>query len=164
MDNKKKLLLFIMLLPWLTVPFLGKQAIKRFSFTSLFISLLFGAQSVYAHKKGWWRVYPKLFPNVIGETPFIIGPFFVGAIWILKYTYGKFLRYTFINLGVDFFHLYVFVTWLNKMGIASLIRLKNNQALLLFSANATVMYGFQWLIDKKVNPKPKSFIKRILSK
>jgi hypothetical protein len=163
MDNKKKFLLVIMLLPWLTVPFLGKQTVKRFSLTSLFIGLLFGAQSVYANRKGWWRVYPKLIPNVINETPFIVGPFFVGAIWILKYTYGKFLRYTFLNIGVDFFHIFIFVKWLQKVGIASLIRLKDYQALILFSANAGIMYGFQWLIDKKVNPKPKSFIKRILS-
>src|SRR3954469_99427 len=151
MDHKKKLLLLIMLLPWLTFPFLGKQAIKRFSFTSLIIGLLVGAQSMYAHKKGWWRVYTQLFPNVIGEIPFIVGPFLIGAIWILKYTYGKFLRYTLINLGVDFFHIYIFSKWLTRKGIASLIRLKNYQALLLWSANAALMYGFQWIIDDKVN-------------
>lgn len=164
MDSKKKYLLVIMLLPWLTVPFLGKKAIKRFSITSLFIGLVVGAQSVYAHKKGWWRVYPQLFPNMISELPFIIGPFYVGAIWILKFTYGKFLRYTLLNLGVDTFHIYIFAVWLRRMGIASLIRLKNYQGLLLFSVNAFIMYGFQRLIDKKVNPeKPKSLIKRILS-
>lgn len=163
MINKKRLVLVIMLLPWLTFPFLGRRAIKRFSLTSLIMGALFGVQSLYAHKKGWWRVYTQLFPNVMGEFPFIIGPFYIGAIWILKFTYGKFLRYALLNLGVDFFHIYFFVTWLRKVGIASLIRLKNYQALLLFSANAAIMYGFQWLIDKKVNPKPKSFIKRILS-
>lgn len=163
MDTRKKYILVIMVLPWLTVPFLGKKALKRYSFTSLIIGLLFGGQSLYAHKKGWWRVYPKLIPHVIGEFPFIVGPFFVGALWILKFTYGKFLRYTLINLGVDFFHIYIFVAWLRKMGIASLIQLKNYQALLLFSINAATMYGFQWLIDKKVNPKPKSLIKRIFS-
>ncbi|MCM3693705.1 hypothetical protein [Neobacillus niacini] len=164
MDNKKKYVLVIMLLPWLTVPFIGKKALKRFSLTSLFVGLLFGVQSVYANKKGWWRVYTQLFPNVMGEVPFIIGPFFVGAIWILKFTFGKFLRSTLLNLGVDFFHIFVFVRWLQRMGIASLIRLKDYQALILFSANAAIMYGFQWLIDKKVNPeKTKSLIKRILS-
>jgi hypothetical protein len=164
MNNKRKYVLVIMLLPWLTVPFIGKKAMKRFSLTSIFIGLLFGLQSVYAHKKGWWRVYPQLFPNVIGEVPFIVGPFFVGSIWILKFTFGKLLRYTLINLGVDFFHFFVLVKWLQRMGIASLIRLKDYQALVLFSANAAIMYGFQWLIDKKVNPvKTKSLIKRILS-
>lgn len=164
MENKKKFLLIVMILPWLSVPFLGKMAIKRFSLTGVFIGILFALQSVLAHKRVWWRVYPNLHPKLMGETPFIIGPFFVGALWILKYTYGKFLRYTFINLGVDFFHIYIFVNWLKNQGIASLIRLKNYQALLLFSANAAIMYGFQFLIDKKVNPqKPKSFIKRIFS-
>jgi hypothetical protein len=164
MNNKRKYVLVIMLLPWLTVPFIGKKAMKRFSLTSIFIGLLFGLQAVYANKRGWWRVYTQLFPNVMGEVPFIIGPFFVGVIWILKFTFGKFLRYTLINLGVDIFHIYVFIRWLQRMGIASLIRLKDYQALVLFSANAAIMYGFQWLIDKKVNPKkPTSLIKRILS-
>jgi hypothetical protein len=163
MNNKKKFVLVVMLLPWLTVPFIGKNAMKRFSLTSIVIGLLFGAQSIYAHKKGWWRVYTQLFPKTMGEVPFIVGPFFVGAIWILKFTYGKFIRYTLVNLGIDFFHIFIFVKWLQRVGIASLIRLKEYQALLLFSANAAIMYGFQRLIDKKVNPKkPKSFIKRIL--
>ncbi|MFP7298853.1 hypothetical protein [Neobacillus niacini] len=164
MNNKRKYILVIMLLPWLTVPFIGKKAMKRFSLTAAFIGLLFGLQSVYANKKGWWRVHTRLFPNVLGEIPFIIGPFFVGSIWILKFTFGKFLRYTLINLGVDFFHIYIFVNWLHRVGIASLIRLKEYQALILFTANAAIMYGFQWLIDKKVSPeKTKSLIKRILS-
>jgi hypothetical protein len=162
MENKKKFLLAVMLLPWLTIPFLGKQSFKRFSLTSLFIGLLFAGQSVIAHKRGWWRVYPKLIPNVMGEVPFIAGLFFIGAMWILKYTYGKFLRFALINLGVDFFHIYIFVGWLRRIGIASLIRLKRYQALLLFSLNGLVMYGFQAMVDKKVNPKkPKSFLQRL---
>ncbi|MEH7179848.1 hypothetical protein [Neobacillus vireti] len=164
MDFRRKLLLVIMILPWLTVPFLGRQALKRFSLTSLFIGILFGGQCVYAHRKSWWRVYPKIFPNSMAEIPFIAGPFFVGAIWILKYTYGKFLRYTFLNLGVDFFHVYIFVAWLKKLGVVSLIKLKEYQALLLLTVNAVVMYGFQWLIDSKVAPnKTKSLLTRIFS-
>ena len=164
MNNKKKFILVIMLLPWLTVPFIGKKAMKRFSLTSIFIGLLFGLQSVYANKNAWWRVHTHLFPRVMGEIPFIFGPFFVGAIWILKFTYGKYIRYTLLNLGVDTFHIYIFVKWLHRMGIASLIRLKDYQALLLLTANASIMYGFQRLIDKKVNTeKPKSLLKRILS-
>jgi hypothetical protein len=164
MKFRKLLLVVTMLLPWLSIPFIGKNAIKRFSLTGVFICLVFGFQCVVAEKRGWWRVYQRLFPSGMAEIPFIVGPFFVGALWILKYTYGKFLRYTFLNLGVDTFHIYIFVSWLKKMGIASLIRLKNYQALLLLTINAVVMYGFQFLIDKKVNPvKPKSWIKRILS-
>ncbi len=74
------------------------------------------------------------------------------------------MRYTILNLGVDFFHIYIFVTWLRKMGIAALIRLKNYQALILFTVNAVLMYGFQSIADKIMKPKkPKSWIKRILS-
>lgn len=164
MDNKKRFLLLLMLLPWLTVPFLGKQTIKRFSLTSLFMGVVVVFQSLISRKRGWWRVYPTLHPNLMGEIPFIVGPFFVGAIWILKFTYGKFLRFTFLNLGVDFFHIYIFEGWLKKMGIASLIRLKRYQALILYTLSAVMMYGFQFLIDKKVNPsRTKSFIKRIFS-
>nr|WP_263323373.1 hypothetical protein [Neobacillus sp. Marseille-Q6967] len=41
MDNKKKFLLIMMFLPWLTIPFLGKQTIKRFSFASILIGIVF---------------------------------------------------------------------------------------------------------------------------
>lgn len=164
MGTNKKLLLVIMLLPWLSFPLLGKATIKRFSLTASFIGLLFAIQSLIAHRRGWWRVYERLFPNVIGEIPFIIGPFYIGSLWILKYTFGKFLRYTLLNLAIDFFHIYAFVAWLEKMGIAGLIRLKNTQALLLFSFNALLMYGFQLVVDKKVNPnKPRWVLKKFLS-
>lgn len=163
MENKKRFLLIMMLLPWLSTPFIGKKAIKRFSLAAMLIGLVVSAQSVIAHKRAWWRVYPQLIPNVIPEIPFIAGPFYVGSLWILKYTFGKFLRYTLVNLAVDSFHIYIFVDWLKRLGIASLIRLKRYQALLLFSFNAVVMYGFQLLVDKKLNPqKTKSLIKRIL--
>lgn len=164
MDDKKKFLWIVMFLPWLTFPFLGKQTVKRFSIASIAIGILFGVQSVIAHRRGWWRVYPRLHPKIMGELPFIIGPFYIGALWILKFAYGKFMRYTLLNLGVDFFHIYIFVTWLRKMGIASLIRLKNYQALILFTFNAVLMYYFQRVFDNIIKPKkPKSWTKRILS-
>lgn len=164
MENNKKILWLLMLLPWLTVPFLGKNTMKRFSLTSLFMGGVVVLQSILSRQRGWWTVYSKLHPKVMGEIPFIVGPFFVGAVWILKFTYGKFLRYTFLNLVVDFFHIYIFEGWLKKMGIASLLRLKRYQALILYTFSAFMMYGFQFLIDKKVNPpRPKSFIKRIFS-
>ena len=164
MNYRKLILLAITVLPWLSFPFLGKQAIKRFTFASIFAGVLILIQSVIAYNRGWWKVYTRLIPNVMGEVPFVIGPFYIGALWILKLTYGKFMRYSLTNLGVDFFHIYVFVAWLKKLGIAALIRLKNYQALLLFTANALAMYGFQFFIDKKINPKKKkSLIKRIFT-
>jgi hypothetical protein len=164
MENNKRFLLLLMLLPWLSVPFLGKKSFKRFSLAAMLISVVFAIQSVISHRRGWWRVYPKLIPNVIGEFPFIVGPFYVGAMWILKFTYGKFFRYLLLNLGVDFFHIYIFVTWLKSQGIAALIRLKNYQALLLFKLNAILMYGFQTINHKKINQKkPKTLLKRIFS-
>lgn len=164
MENNKRFLLAMMLLPWLTFPFLGKKAVKRFSITSLFIGVVVVIESLIAHKRGWWRIYERLHPKIMGELPFIVGPFYIGAIWILKFTFGKFLRYSFLNLGIDTFHIYVFVKWLKSMGIVSLIRLKNYQALMMFTFNALIMYGFQLLIDKKVNPKrPTTVLKRIFS-
>ncbi|MEW9050815.1 MAG: hypothetical protein AB2392_06635 [Neobacillus sp.] len=164
MEHKKRFLLAVIVLPWLTVPFLGKKAFKRFSLTALFICGMFGVQSVIAHKRGWWRVYPKLFPNMIGEFPFMIGPFFVGALWILKFTFGRFLRYTLLNLAVDYFHIYFFVAWLKRMGVASLIRLKNYQAYSLFTINAVLMYGFQMVVEKwRARKHPKTFIEKLFS-
>ncbi|WP_449621184.1 hypothetical protein [Robertmurraya sp. Marseille-Q9965] len=145
MKYSKGLLLVMLVFPWLTLPFLGKGAVKRFLAASILISLVVRIESIFAKKQRWWWFYEKLHPKLKGEFPLIWGPFFIGSMWILKITYGKFPMYLLTNLIIDTLFTYPFVTFLKKTGIGSLVRLKTYQLSLLFFLKSLLLYGFQYL-------------------
>lgn len=148
--NTKLLLGAMMVIPFLSIPLIGKKSFKRFMPAGIFISLVVGAVSVMARKWKWWWWYEKLHTRIPGITPFI-GPFFIGSIWILKFTYGKFTRFVLINLIVDSLFTYVFVNYLTKSGIASLVRMKKIHLSLIFFIEALLLYGFQYVKEKVVS-------------
>ncbi|WP_096911897.1 hypothetical protein [Neobacillus jeddahensis] len=141
----KLLLLLVMILPWGTTPLLGKSAFKRFLPAGVFISLMVRIVNIIAKKGKWWWWYEPFHPNLSGVIPFMLGPFFVGSMWILKWTYGKFFRYMILNLIMDSIFTYIVVPYLTKFGIASLVRMKKIQLMYVFTVLATILYLFQIL-------------------
>lgn len=157
----KSLLLLVMILPWFTVPILGKDTFKRFLPAGLFISLVVRIVNFIAKKRRWWWWYETLSPKMSGVIPFMWGPFLVGSMWILKWTYGKFFRYMLLNLVVDGMFTYGLVYYLHKFGIASLVRMKKIQLMYVFIFEALLLYGFQFLKEKvlvKVSIKEKNLL------
>ena len=148
--RKPKLILFFMLIfPWLTVPLLGKDTFKRYFLAGIFISLIVRMESMVAKKRKWWWFTEKIHPKLAGEFPLIWGPFLIGSMWILKFTYGKFFIYILTNLVVDTFFTYPFVKIMKSQGVGSLIRLKEYQLSILFFFKSLILYGFQFLREKK---------------
>ncbi|MBO1514162.1 hypothetical protein [Metabacillus bambusae] len=148
MKYSKVLLMMMMLLPWFTVPILGKISFKRFLPAGLFITIVVRIVNFIAKKRKWWWWYETLHPKVSGVIPFMWGPFLVGSIWILKWTYGKFFRYMILNLIVDLMLTYILVDYLTKFGIASLVRMKKIHLMYVFTVEALLLYGFQFLKEK----------------
>ncbi|XJZ27659.1 hypothetical protein ACF5W4_02085 [Bacillota bacterium Lsc_1132] len=136
---------------WLSFPFLGKQTIKRFFPAALFISLFVFGESFVARKRVWWWFYK------IGIAPLIAGPFFVGTMWILKFTYGTFFRYIAVNLLVHFLFVYVIVDWFKRIGYASIVRLKKGQLLILFIFKALILYVFQFCKEMSLSKAKQRF-------
>lgn len=145
MKYSKSLLFIMMILPWITVPLLGKDAFKRYLPAGLFISLIVRIVNVIAKRRKWWWWYETIHPKLSGVIPFMLGPFLVGSMWILKWTYGKFLKYIMFNFVFDSFFTYIVVQYLTKFGIASLVRMKSIQLMYVFAALSLLLYIFQWL-------------------
>lgn len=144
----KSLLVLIMILSWFSIPLLGKREIKRFLPAGLFITMIVSIEDLIAKKRKWWWWYEKLHPKLSGIVPLLWGPFFIGSIWILKWTYGKFIRYIILNLIIDSMFTYLLVDLFKKIGIASLVRLKKYQLSLLFFLKSLLLYGFQFVKEK----------------
>lgn len=150
----KAFLMGLLVVPWLSLPILGRENIKKFFPGALFICLFVIGESFLARKQVWWWFYKKLHPNLIGEIPLIFGPFFVGTLWILRFTYGNLFKYIVSNLIVDSFFVYVVIGWFKQIGYASLVRLKKYQLLFLFTFKSLLLYLFQSVIEKsKDNPR-----------
>jgi hypothetical protein len=144
----KVLLPAMMVLSWLTVPLLGKTAIKRYLPASIMMAIIVCLESILARKRKWWVYYVKIHPKLPGGFPLTWGPFLVGSIWILRLTYGKFKWYLLLNLAVDTIFTYKFVNMLKGLRIASLVRLKKYQLSILFFVKSLLLYGFQIIREK----------------
>lgn len=148
MRNTKLFMIIMTLLPWLSVPLLNAKTFKRFLPSALFMCLYVTAEGYLAQKKKWWWFLFPVKPNVVGELPLIFGPFLVGSLWILKYTYGKFSLYLLINIVIDSIFTCFTLNWFKKIGYVSLVRLTKFQLSLLFLVKSIIMYGFQVMYEK----------------
>ncbi|MFP3847154.1 hypothetical protein U5N57_24630, partial [Priestia filamentosa] len=78
-NKKKTFSLAMIIIPWLTVPFMGKKSFLRFlpvaSFINLFLSLL----SLKANKRKWWMNKNPLSPGSV-DFSYILGPYYVATL------------------------------------------------------------------------------------
>jgi len=138
----------MVLISWMTVPFIGWKNIKKFLPSSFFVSFILMNLSYIGTKKKWWVFGTRLTPNLNQELPFIIGPFLAGSMWIFKWTYGKFLKYTALNTAFDLLFAYP-LTWLfKKYNIFSLKRMSHFYFFLMFYSVSFIMYGFQKIFGR----------------
>ncbi|MFF2449124.1 hypothetical protein ACFVSW_18840 [Neobacillus sp. NPDC058068] len=143
----KMYLLGIALIPWISIPLLGKQSIKRFLPASIFMGLLLIGESLLARKKVWWWIYKRPHPSIMGEAPLIVGPYIVGSLWMLRLGFGNILKYSIFNLSIHLLFVYVLMDWCKRNGYWSLVRLKKYQLLLLFIIEAIILYATQLLFE-----------------
>lgn len=138
----------MVLLSWLTVPLLGRRNIKRFLPAAFLVVLLEGIQVQMGKKRKWWVFYNHPTSYLSGEFPFNIGPFLVGSMWILKWTYGNFKKFILINAVVDGFFSFVTVGMLKKLKVVKLVRFSSWQFFLYIFYKSFLLYGLQFVVDK----------------
>lgn len=139
----------IILISWLSLLFLEKRHIKRF-FPAAVITILYEIiDAKVGQKRKWWVFFHKNKSFVSNELPFCLGPFFIGAIWILRLTYGNFKKFILLNAVVNAFFAYMFTKFLEKTKIARLGRLTEFQFFLYLFYKIPLLYGAQYFIEKK---------------
>lgn len=111
------------------------------------MALIVRITNAVAKKRRWWWWYETLHPKLSGSIPFILGPFLIGSLWIMKWTYGKFIEFITLNLIVDGVFTYIVVPYLTKFGIASLIRMRKIQLMYVFAVLASLLYSIQFIKD-----------------
>lgn len=143
--------LVMVLLAWLTIPFLGLNNIKRFFPASLLIVFFEFINVLIGKRRKWWFFFNKPNSYLINEFPFNIGPFLVGSMWILKWTYDNFKQFVLLNATVNAFFAFILVKLMEKLKVVKLVRLSHFQFFLYFFYKAPLLYGIQYIIEHKKN-------------
>ncbi|WP_078544604.1 hypothetical protein [Litchfieldia alkalitelluris] len=151
LKNQQLINIALVLLSWLTLPLLGKRNIKRFFPASILVVILEFFSVLIGRKQKWWVFYKKPNSMISGELPFIVGPFIVGSMWILKFTYGNFKKFIALNAVIDLIFAYPTVKILEKNKVSTLVRLNHVQFFLYIFYKAFFLYGFQYIFDKTRN-------------
>lgn len=146
MKSSKRILLAILILPWLTIPLLGKNALIRYAPSAIFICTFTKAIDVFGENKKWWRFY-KGIPPLNSMNFFNLGPYLVMSLWMLKYTFGKFPLYFFTNTILHILFLFPGLKFVARFKIFSLVKLTRLQYLAVNSLRAVLLYLFQMMIE-----------------
>jgi hypothetical protein len=151
--NKKKVFsLAQLIIPWLTVPFMGKRSFFRFLPIASLVNLFLSTTSIIANKKKWWKNKNPISPGAVDFTYFL-GPYFVGTLWIFKFTYGNFPKYLLTNLVIDSFNAFPYFFISQKLGVLKFIKWKKRHWGIMSFIWAIIIYGIQHLVERSIKQK-----------
>lgn len=138
----------IIMIPWISLLFIGKRSFKRFSLSGVFIVVFEIINHMYGHKRNWWKFYDKRKSFIKDELPFSVGPYMPLSMWLLKISFGNFKKFVLLNAIADGLFAFLFIDVLKKFKIISLNRLNHFQFFLYLHYKAYLLYGVQYLFEK----------------
>ncbi len=104
------------IIPWLTLFFMKKEDIKRFMSLGLFTFWLSIIVTEIGITTGLWVLQETTFPLAVIPT-YIYGIFPVIAMWIFKFTYGRFWIYLITELVLNISYVIILLPWMASRGI-----------------------------------------------
>ena len=158
MYNKRKIIsLSVLIIPWLTVPFIGIRSFVRFLPVATFANLVISVFTVIANRKKWFKNKNPLFSNAPIDYTYILGAHFIGTLWIFKLTYGSFRKFLITNIVLDWVNIFLFGGFLKKVGIFKMKRMSPSMYWCITVILAVILYGYQYIVEKVIrqtNSKP----------
>ncbi|MFB6466726.1 hypothetical protein ACE38V_07830 [Cytobacillus sp. Hz8] len=145
----------LILLTWLTLPFMGGRNLKRFLPATIIIVLFEIINGMIGKRRHWWFFYNKPQSHLFGEFPYYIGPFFVNSLWILKWTFGNFKKFLLFNAILNFTFAFLISRFSRKIKYWSLDRINEFQFFLYYFYKALILYGVQILFERFYSQKAK---------
>jgi hypothetical protein len=139
----------IIVIPWLSLLFLRKREVKRFSLAGVVIVIFEIINHLIGHKRNWWKFYNKRKSFITNELPFSIGPYMPFSIWLLKYSYGNFKKFIGLNVIADGLFAFILMDILKKLKVIRLNRLNRIQFFIYLHFKAYILYGVQYLVENR---------------
>ena len=139
----------MVVIPWLSLIFLGKRDIKRYSIAGFVIIIFEIINHKFGQKRNWWMFFDKRKSFLTNELPFSIAPYMPLSMWLLKLSYGNFKKFLGLNAIADGLFAFVFINLFKKMKIVGLYRLNNFQFFFYLYYKAFLLYGVQYWVEKR---------------
>jgi hypothetical protein len=131
--------------PWLTLSLMKREDIKRYMPVGLFTALTGAIIGEFGSTLQFWEIGETAFP--FKYTPlFAYGAIPITAMWVFKFTYGRFWTFVFTNAILDIGFAYVIFPWLVSIGVFSFLR----SSLVVYLINwghQMILYGYQMWQD-----------------
>jgi hypothetical protein len=140
--------LSMILIPWLSLLFIGKRTMRRYSFSGIFIVIFEIINHLYGHKRNWWKFYDKRKAFIKDELPFSVGPYMPISMWLLKFSFGNFKKFVLLNAISDGLFAFIIIDVLKKLKIVRLNRLNHFQFFIYLHYKTYLLYGVQYLFEK----------------
>ena len=134
--------------PWVTLVFLPKRSIQEFLPVSFIASILVAGISAMAVRYKWWIVDGGWKSRVFNDTSFILGPFFVGTLWIFHISFGNFKRYFLVNLIMDLMFSYPLNYLFQRFKLYRLVNFTPRKIFLFFISFSFIIYGSQLMLKR----------------
>lgn len=141
----------LLIISWSSVFFIPKKAFKIYTPVAIFASILVIIESILSIPFKWWTVKGGLVNKIFNDLSIILGPFFIGTIWIFHFTFGKFGLYALINVLMDAFLAYPINGILQKLKVYKLVNFKPLHIFLTAISYSLVIYAYQ-LFRSQRNP------------
>ncbi|WP_308128886.1 hypothetical protein [Bacillus sp. sid0103] len=150
LDKRKLLSLCILIVPWLTVPLLGKKTFIRFLPATTFVNLIISLFSVVADRKKFWKVKNPIFHYTAVDYSYLLGLFFITTIWVFKLAYGSFIKYLSLNIVIDYLLSFPIVKFFTKVGVFEFKKLRPIHFFCISVFLAIIIYWYQYLLEKVI--------------
>jgi len=133
----------MLIVPLLTLFFMKKEEINRYVPVAVFATVLTMIILDIGITLGIWVVRESVFPfNEI--FPYYLGTMPVLAMWVFKFTNGRFWAYMTTNLILDIgFNFFLLDYFLPIRGMFSFVGISPLQGLTITLAHAVLIYGYQ---------------------
>lgn len=162
--NQSLLNIIMVLLSWLTLPLLGTRKIKKYLPATILVILIHSITTLIGKRRKWWVFYNKPNSYLTGEFPFLIGPFLVISMWILKWTYRNFASFLMVNALAGAFFAFPLATLMKKWKVYTLVRISKFQFFLYFFVKCSLLYGFHYYYEKNKDRIDKFVMERLVKK
>ena len=149
----KRMLLALLLVPWLSLFKIDKVTFKRYLPVLTFSSLVIALLSELSNRYTWWKVRKPIFPKFSSDISFIFGPFFITNLWVFKLTYGNFKNYLLVNVLFDYLFAYPLTTLAEKLKVYRMVNMTRFQLFALSIATSIINYLYQLFIEDVLKTK-----------
>ncbi|WP_335871997.1 hypothetical protein [Bacillus sp. 2205SS5-2] len=150
MNSKKLLSLSILLIPWFTVPLIGRKTFTRYLPATTFVNLIISLVSVIAEKKKLWRVKNPIFAYTAVDFSFLLGLYFITTIWVFKLSYGNFKLYLVLNVLLDYILSFPLVRFFTKVGVFEFKKMRPKHFFTFSVFLAILIYWYQNIIENTI--------------